>query len=175
MSGQVIAAVDLGSYYAVALGRVGAHGATVLTYNGKKSEAGLRLANFQQDIHTAISHHGARKIYYEKVEHHKGTYAGQWYGAFWGIMKLAAHVHGIKVEGLPVGTIKKFGAGSGNANKSAMVEAAARLGYAYLCQAHAKNPNDNAADALVMLEYAKALERRAEMLQDDRSRRSARR
>jgi crossover junction endodeoxyribonuclease RuvC len=175
MSGEVIAAVDLGSYYAVALGRVGAPGATLLTRDGKKLEHGPRLLAFHQDMHVAICHHGARKIYYEQVRRHEGTDAAHLYGAFYGIMVLAAHMHHVPVEGVPVANIKKFGTGRGNADKRAMVEAAARLGYADLCQAHAKNPNDNAADALVMLEYAKALERRAEMLQDDRSRRSARR
>ena len=54
--------------------------------------------------------------------------------------------HGIPYEGVPVGTIKRFATGKGNADKAAMVAAMKARGF---------NPaDDNEADALALLLWA---------------------
>ena len=51
-------------------------------------------------------------------------------------------------QGVPVGTIKKYATGKGNANKAAMIAAMQALGF--------QPADDNEADALALLHWAMA-------------------
>jgi Holliday junction resolvasome RuvABC endonuclease subunit len=55
-------------------------------------------------------------------------------------------LRGVPYQGAPVGTIKKFLTGQGNANKQAMIDAARKLGFS--------PADDNEADAIAILLWA---------------------
>jgi crossover junction endodeoxyribonuclease RuvC len=55
-------------------------------------------------------------------------------------------MHKIPYQGIPVGTIKRFITGKGNANKLEMIEVIKALGY--------RPTDDNEADAIALLHLA---------------------
>lgn len=61
---------------------------------------------------------------FEEVRHHKGVDAAHIYGGI--VAHIAAHCDSLDLPyyGIPVGTVKKFAMGKGNANKELMLEAA---------------------------------------------------
>lgn len=91
------------------------------------------------------------QIVYEAVRRHNGTIAGQTYGGFMGTLQLFGDHHKIPYEGVPVGTIKKFATGNGNASKLDMINAMEQKGH--------KPTDDNEADALALLYWAMAQEK----------------
>jgi crossover junction endodeoxyribonuclease RuvC len=82
-------------------------------------------------------------IIYEAVRRHNGTIAGQTYGGFMATLQMWCDAKGLPYEGVPVGTIKKFATGNGNASKLAMVAAMKGRGH--------KPRDHNEADALALL------------------------
>ena len=86
------------------------------------------------------------KIVFEEVRRHLGTTAGHVYGGFLASLSAWAEKRGIPYQGVPVGTIKKYATGKGNAGKKAVIQAMKDRGY---------NPgDDNEADALAILHWA---------------------
>lgn len=57
-----------------------------------------------------------------------------------------AEARGVPYQGVPVGTIKRFATGKGNANKAAMIKAARTKGFS--------PADDNEADAIAILLWA---------------------
>lgn len=96
-------------------------------------------------------HPGAQfdAVLYEDVARHVGTQAAHRYGGHLALLRLVCQERGMMLHGVPVGTIKKHATGKGNAGKDLMLEAA-RLRLA--CEPE----DDNAADALWLLDYALA-------------------
>jgi Holliday junction resolvasome RuvABC endonuclease subunit len=90
------------------------------------------------------------RLVYEEVRRHAGTSAAHVYGGFVAVLTCWAEGKGIPFESIPVGTIKKFATGKGNAGKDEMVAAAQAWGY--------KPKDDNEADALCLLRCALARE-----------------
>lgn len=87
-------------------------------------------------------------VVYEEARGHKGTDAAQIYGGIVAIITGCCEQWELPYEGIPVGTIKKFATGKGNANKAAMILAA---------QARWPDANildDNEADARWIWAYA---------------------
>ena len=85
-------------------------------------------------------------IFYEEVRRHAGTDAAHVFGGLMATLTSWAEMRGVPYQGVPVGTIKKFATGKGNANKAAMIEAASTKGF---------NPaDDNEADAIAILLWA---------------------
>jgi hypothetical protein len=84
-------------------------------------------------------------VVYEAVRRHKGTIAGQTYGGFMATLQMWCDGEGICYEGVPVGTIKRFATGNGNASKLDMVNAMERRGH--------KPHDNNEADALALLHW----------------------
>ena len=87
-------------------------------------------------------------VYYEEVRRHLGVDAAHCYGGYMAHLQAWCEHHGIPYQGVPVGTIKKFATGKGNANKEAMILAA---------QTRYRGQNitdDNQADALSLLAWA---------------------
>ena len=83
------------------------------------------------------------EVLYEAVRRHTGTIAGQTYGGFMATLQMWCDEPELPYEGVPVGTIKKFATGNGNATKLDMINAMKRRGH---------NPKDhNVADALALL------------------------
>jgi len=85
-------------------------------------------------------------VYYEHVRAHSGVDAAHVYGGFEAILTMYFAIAKVKLEPVPVGTIKKHATGKGNASKQEMIEAMKAKGH---------NPSDdNEADALALLHYA---------------------
>ncbi|MGO1069601.1 hypothetical protein [Lysobacter sp. CA199] len=89
-------------------------------------------------------------VYFEEVRRHKGVDAAHVYGGFLAQLTAWCERHAVPYQGVPVGTIKKFATGKGNANKTAMIEAAKHWGH--------EPADDNEADALALLHWAAAQE-----------------
>lgn len=109
---------------------------------------GVRYLRFQQELaklHTATP---LTRVFYEAVERHVGTIAAHVYGGLRGVLVAFCVDKGIPYEGVPVGTIKKFWAGKGNAKKDAMIAEAVKRGH--------EVDNDNEADAIALLMWSLA-------------------
>ena len=95
-------------------------------------------------------------MYYEKVCNHgsAGVYAAHLYGAFEGILSKQCFQEGIPLIGVGVGEIKKFATGNGAAKKPLMIRAATKkFGWTLTSD---EKLQDNEADAICLLEFAKA-------------------
>ena len=84
------------------------------------------------------------------VIEHLGVDAAHAYGGFMAHLTAWCEHHQIPYQGIPVGTIKKHATGKGNASKDEMIAAARQLGHS--------PADDNEADALALLAYARSLE-----------------
>lgn len=85
----------------------------------------MRLLRFECNFNEALK--GVDLIAYEEVRRHAGTDAAHVYGAITGIIQKQGEVCQIPYYGIPVGTIKKFATGKGNADKAKMVAAGEKL------------------------------------------------
>lgn len=100
---------------------------------------GMRFLRFKRWL-AEIAASGLDAVYFEEVRRHAGVDAAHVYGGFLGVLTAWCEAHSIPYEGVPVGTIKKFATGKGNADKDAMIAAARALGFA--------PADDNEADAI---------------------------
>jgi Holliday junction resolvasome RuvABC endonuclease subunit len=87
-------------------------------------------------------------VVFEEVRNHRAVLAAQVYGGLVAILQTWCIDNGIEYQGVPVGTIKKYATGKGNADKTEMIKAANRL-YPSI-----NILDDNHADALCLLHYA---------------------
>ena len=80
------------------------------------------------------------------MRRHAGTDAAHVYGGLLAGLTAWCEQQAIAYQGVPVGTIKRFATGKGNADKAAMIAAIRARGF---------NPaDDNEADALAILLWA---------------------
>ena len=86
---------------------------------------------------------GIDAVYYEAVRRHIGTDASHAYGGFLATLTAWCEEHSIPYQGVPVGTIKRFATGKGNADKAAMIAAIRARGF--------EPSDDNEADAIAIL------------------------
>jgi Holliday junction resolvasome RuvABC endonuclease subunit len=115
--------------------------------NDRWQGGGMRFLRFRQWL-TEIKHaaSGIDRVVYEQVRRHAGTDAAHAYGGWLAILTAWCEHHQIPYEGVPVGTIKRFATGKGNADKVAVIAA---------MQARGFHPaDDNEADALALLLWA---------------------
>lgn len=98
-------------------------------------------------------------VWFEEVRRHMGTDAAHVYGGMMATLTAWCEANGIPYAGVPVGTIKKFATGKGNASKAMMVDAITERGYA--------PSDDNEADALAILLWA--LEENPDIAEKNRS------
>jgi len=112
---------------------------------------GMRFLRFKRWL-TEIkqSADGIDAVYFEEVRRHLGVDAAHAYGGFMAHLTAWCEHHQIPYQGIPVGTIKKHATGKGNASKDEMIAAARNLGHS--------PADDNEADALALLAYARSLE-----------------
>lgn len=82
-------------------------------------------------------------VYFEAVRRHLGVDAAHAYGGFLASLTSWCEKNTIPYEGVPVGTIKKFIAGKGNASKEEVITAVVDHGHS--------PKDDNEADALALL------------------------
>ncbi|MFH1147463.1 MAG: hypothetical protein V1736_07125 [Pseudomonadota bacterium] len=101
----------------------------------------VRLRNYLHEIGKVD------QVLFEEVRRHLGTDAAHVFGGMIATIQAWCEDNQIPYQAIPVGTIKRMATGKGNADKTAMLEAA-----------RAKWPDqqvrdDNQADALWLLEY----------------------
>lgn len=85
-------------------------------------------------------------VVFEEVRRHAGTDAAHVYGGLMATLTAWCEEEKIPYAGVPVGTIKKFWTGSGNASKEAMIARCARFGFPQVT-------DDNEADAIALLHW----------------------
>ena len=83
---------------------------------------------------------------FEEVRRHIGTDSAHVYGGLLAVLTAWCEEHLVAYQGVPVGTIKRFATGKGNADKAAVIDAMRARGFA--------PRDDNEADALAILLWA---------------------
>jgi Holliday junction resolvasome RuvABC endonuclease subunit len=84
-------------------------------------------------------------VCFEEVRRHLGVDAAHAYGGFLASLTSWCEANDIPYEGVPVGTIKKFITGKGNAGKAEVIQAVKNKGH--------DPKDDNEADALALLYF----------------------
>lgn len=147
-----ILALDLGTTTGWALSLDGCGPGAIasgsVSFHGSRFDGGgMRFLRFKRWL-IEMKGDGLASIYFEEVRRHLGVDAAHAYGGYLGILTAWCEAHEIPYEGVPVATIKRHATGKGNADKTAMVNAARARGF---------SPEDsNEADALLLLDYALA-------------------
>ena len=139
-------ALDLGTKTGYAVGTPGAVVSSTYNCQGNRFDGGgMRYLRFKRWLHD--THHTTKfqEVVFEEVRGHKGVDAAHVYGALLGVLTAWCEEHRIPYTGIPVGTIKKFAAGKGNASKTEVITAVRGWGY--------KPKDDNEADAIALLHY----------------------
>lgn len=85
-------------------------------------------------------------VHYEEVRRHLSTDAAHVHGGLLATLTAWCEQRSVAYQGVPVGTIKRFIAGKGNADKAAVIAAVRARGYA--------PADDNEADAIAILLWA---------------------
>ncbi len=101
----------------------------------------LRFRAWLDDLVTNAP--GLSAIYFEEVRRHVGTDAAHIYGGLLATLTAWCEQSHIAYQGVPVGTIKRFIAGKGNADKQAVMNAVRARGH--------HPADDNEADAIAIL------------------------
>ena len=154
---SAILALDLGTKTGYALGTGGTTISGVWDFKNRRFEGGgmryLRFRKALDEIHEATP---LATVVFEEVRSHMGVDAAHAYGGFMAHLTAWCEEQAVPYQGVPVGTIKKYATGKGNASKEKMIEVARRAGY--------EPEDDNEADAL-MLALPLAEERSVVMMQ----------
>lgn len=152
---STILALDLGTTLGWALRLSGeALSGTEHFKVGRFEGGGMRYLRFVRWLDDLCRFAGPPSaLYFEEVRRHRGVDAAHVYGGFLAQLTAWCERHAVPYQGVPVGTIKKFATGKGNADKAAMIEAAKRWGH--------RPEDDNEADALALLHWVIAQETKA--------------
>jgi Holliday junction resolvasome RuvABC endonuclease subunit len=142
-------ALDLGSSTGWALrGPNGAITSGVQQFRPNRFEGGgmafLRFNHWLSEL--AESSGPIAAVFFEEVRAHAGTLAAHVYGGFLAHLEAWAEFRDVPYQGVPVGTIKRFIAGKGNADKQTVITAVKARGFA--------PADDNEADAISILLWA---------------------
>lgn len=111
---------------------------------GKFSGGGMRYIKFDNWLAKIIVETAANEVVFEGVRRHAGTDAAHIYGGFLATLTAFCEKRALPYAGAPVGTIKKWATGKGNASKDQMVAAVNGWGYDGVT-------DDNQADAICLL------------------------
>ena len=109
---------------------------------------GMRYLRFRSWLNHLVAANAVSAVYFEEVRRHVGTDAAHIYGGFLACLSAWCEEHGIAYQGVPVGTIKRFATGKGNADKAAVIDALRERGFS--------PTDDNEADAIAILLWANA-------------------
>jgi len=111
---------------------------------GRYNGGGVRYLRFRAWLDSMSADAGdITAIYFEEVRRHIGTDAAHVYGGLLATLTSWCEQRGIAYQGVPVGTIKRFIAGKGNADKAAVMAAVRARGF--------QVNDDNEADAIAIL------------------------
>lgn len=106
--------------------------------------AGMRFLKFRRWLNEMAEQHGPiEAVWFEEVRAHKGTAAAHIYGGLFATLTAWAERRDIPYGGVPVGEIKRYATGKGNAGKGAVIAAMKARGF--------EPQTDNDADALALL------------------------
>lgn len=148
-----ILAIDLGTTTGWALMAQGHINSGSKSFKPQRFEGGgmryLRFKRWLTEIKATVD--TIEAVYFEEVRRHMGVDAAHAYGGFLATLTAWCEHHQIPYSGVPVGTIKKFATGRGNASKNEMIKAAWKLTEVFPV-------DDNEADAIHLLRYALILE-----------------
>lgn len=148
-----VLAIDIGTTTGWALGlRDGQLHSGSESFAARRNEGqGQRWLKFQAWLgRQAVLAGEIQAIYYELVLRHTAVQAAHVYGGFEAHLQAWADRNRVRLVGVPVSVIKKSATGKGNANKDAMIAAMRARGHRVV--------DDNHADALALLEYARKQE-----------------
>jgi crossover junction endodeoxyribonuclease RuvC len=147
-----ILAIDIGTKTGWALGTRDGKiiSGTKLFVAGKNEAPGQRWLKFRAFLTETGRANEIHAIYFEDVKNHAGVLAAHAYGGFLAHLQYWCELNNIPCKGVGVGQIKKHWTGKGNAKKEQMIAAAEEKGF--------KVTDDNQADALALLSYAKKQE-----------------
>nr|WP_281719957.1 hypothetical protein [Nitrosomonas nitrosa] len=121
---------------------------------GRFEGGGMRFLRFKRwlsEINNSVD--GIDSVYFEEVRRHLGVDAAHAYGGFMAHLTAWCEHHNIPYQGVPVGTIKRYATGKGNAKKNDMMDKVRSWGY--------KPCDDNEADAICLVHYAVNIENAA--------------
>lgn len=109
---------------------------------GRHDGGGMRFVKFRQRLAEVRASLHFDAVFYEEVRRHVGTDAAHVYGGLMATLTSWCEEHAIPYQGIPVGTIKKYATGRGNAPKEQMVEVVRSWGH--------EVADDNEADAVAL-------------------------
>lgn len=147
--GRAILALDLGTTtgWAMLDGEGLVTSGTATFRSSRYDGGGMRYLRFRgwldQLRRYAVS---IEAVHFEEVRRHAGVDAAHIYGGFLATLTGWCEHRVIPYQGVPVGTIKKFIAGKGNADKQAVIDAVRARGFS--------PADDNEADAIAILLWA---------------------
>ncbi len=142
-------ALDLGTKTGWALrSRDGAIASGTIEFrNDRWQGGGMRFLRFKRWLTETKATVGTiDAVFFEEVRAHAGVDAAHVFGGMLAILTAWCEHHAIAYEGVPVGTIKRFATGKGNAGKEAVIAAMKARGH--------QPADDNEADALAILHWA---------------------
>ena len=143
---HAVLALDLGTTTGWALrGQDGGITSGTMSFKPSRFEGGgMRFLRFRGWLaEVAALSGGITRIAFEEVRRHVSTDSSHAYGGFLATLTAWCEQESIPYEGVPVGTIKRFATGRGNADKAAMISAMRARGFA--------PADDNEADAIAIL------------------------
>lgn len=144
MTAPRLLCLDLGTQTGFAFGDGNTHISGTVGFRPSRYDgAGMRFVKFRtrlKEWHDAFSF---SQVYFEEVRRHAGTDAAHVYGGLMATLQAWCEENAIPYGGVPVGTIKRWATGKGNADKAAMLEAIRSWGY--------EPVDDNEADAIALL------------------------
>ena len=115
-----VLALDLGTTtgWALRFGDGGTISGTMTFKPGRFEGGGMRFLRFTDWlVEIAMHAHGLRRVVFEEVRRHAGTDASHVYGGFLGTLTAWCEEHELPYQGVPVGTIKRYATGKGNASR----------------------------------------------------------
>lgn len=146
MTDGVLIALDLGTTTGWALSQAGVITSGSQSFKGGRYDGGgMRYLRFRRWLDELRGGSTVRLVVFEEVRRHLGVDAAHVYGGMLATLTAWCEQHQIPYEGIPVGTIKKFATGKGNASKAEMIDYASSLGLV--------PQDDNEADAIALLHF----------------------
>ena len=146
---DVILALDLGTTAGWALRSASGEilSGTVSFRPSRYDGGGVRYLRFRGWLDSMAQNAGRiGLVHYEEIRKHVSTDSSHVYGGLLATLTAWCEHHDIAYQGVPVGTIKRFIAGKGNADKAAVIAAIRARGF--------HPADDNEADALAILLWA---------------------
>jgi Holliday junction resolvasome RuvABC endonuclease subunit len=147
-SAGAILALDLGTTTGWALLADGIVTSGTASFKPSRYDGGgMRYLRFRSWLEQVRRYAGRiEAVHFEEVRRHIGVDAAHIYGGFLATLSAWCEHEAIPYQGVPVGTIKRFITGKGNADKDAVIDAVRARGF--------HPADDNEADAIAILLWA---------------------